>query len=127
MYHGREIFAGVRHPDRVLRLVAVGGLVALGFGFVGPLFNVFFYEGLHAHTHDIGLTFASGSLFVALAALAAPFLAARMTKVQAVVSTRLLAVPFILLIGLSPNLATVTTVLTLAGAAYWMHARGARA
>jgi MFS family permease len=79
---------------------------------------VFFYEGLHAHTHDIGVTFASGSLFVALAALAAPFLAARMTKVQAVVSTRLLAVPFILLIGLSPNLATVTTVLTLAGVAY---------
>jgi predicted MFS family arabinose efflux permease len=41
-----------------------------------------------------------------------------MTKVQAVVGTRLLAVPFILLIGLSPSLATVTTVLTLAGAAY---------
>ena len=114
----RGIFTGVRHPDRILRLVAVGGLVALGFGFVGPLFNVFFYEGLHAHTHDIGVTFASGSLFVALAALAAPFLAARMTKVQAVVSTRLLAVPFILLIGLSPSLATVTTVLTLAGLAY---------
>ena len=114
----RHVFAGVRHPDRVLRLVAVGGLVALGFGFVGPLFNVFFYEGLHAHTHDIGMTFASGSLFLALASLAAPFLAARMSKVQAIVGTRLLAVPFILLIGLSPNLATVTTVLTVAGAAY---------
>jgi MFS family permease len=98
--------------------VVIGGLVALGFGFVGPLFNVFFSEGLHAHTHDIGVTFASGSLFVALAALGAPFLAARMTKVQAVVGTRLLAVPFILLIGLSPSLATVTTVLTFAGLAY---------
>lgn len=114
----RHLFAGVRHPDRVLRLVAVGGMIALGFGFVGPLFNVFFSEGLHAHTHDIGVTFASGSLFLALAALAAPFLAARMTKVQAIVGTRLLAVPFILLIGLSPSLATVTTVLTLAGVAY---------
>ncbi len=114
----RYIFAGVRHPDRVLRLVAIGGIVSLGFGFVGPLFNVFFSEGLHAHTHDIGMTFASGSLFLALAALAAPFLVARMTKVQAIVGTRLLAVPFILLIGLSPNLATLTTVLTLAGIAY---------
>lgn len=114
----RQIFAGVRHPALVLRLVAISGLIALGFGFVGPLFNVFFSEGLHAHTHDIGVTFASGSLFLALAALAAPLLAARMTKVQAVVGTRLLAVPFILLIGLSPSLATVTTVLTFAGVAY---------
>ncbi len=117
--HGvRSLFAGVRHPDRVLRLVAVGAIAAFGFGFVGPLFNVFFFEGIHAHTHDIGMTFASGELFLALAALAAPFLAARMTKVQAIVGTRILAVPFILLIGLSPSLSTVTTVLTLAGVAY---------
>jgi MFS family permease len=114
----RNLFANVRHPDRVWQLVAVTGTVAFGFGFVGPLFNVFFYEGLHAHTHDIGMTFASGELFVAIAALAAPFLVARMTKVQAIVGTRLLAVPFILLIGLSPSLATVSTVLTLAGLAY---------
>ncbi len=114
----RAVFANVRHPDRIARLVAVSGLVALGFGFVGPLFNVFFHEGLHAHTHDIGMTFASGELFLALAALGAPFLAARMTKVQAIVGTRVLAVPFILLIGMSPGLATVSTVLTLAGFAY---------
>src|SRR3989442_8483527 len=113
--HGvRSIFAGLRHPDRVLQLVAVGAIVSFGFGFVGPLFNVFFYEGLHAHTHHIGMTFASGEFFVAIAALGAPFLIARMTKVQAIVGTRLLPVPFILLIGLSPSLATVSTVLTLA-------------
>src|SRR5437867_12626685 len=114
----RDIFGAVRHRARVAQLVAVSAVVAFGFGFVGPLFNVFFYEGLHAHTHDIGMTFASGELFVALAALAAPFLVARMTKVQAIVGTRLLAVPFIILIGMSPSLATVSTVLTLAGVAY---------
>jgi len=114
----RHLFADVRHPALVAQLVAVTALVAFGFGFVGPLFNVFFYEGLHAHTHDIGMTFASGEFFVAIAALGAPFLVARMTKVQAIVGTRLLAVPFILLIGLSPSLATVSTVLTLAGLAY---------
>ena len=114
----RDIFGAVRHRARVAQLVAVSAIVAFGFGFVGPLFNVFFYEGLHAHTHDIGMTFASGELFVALAALAAPFLVARMTKVQAIVGTRLLAVPFIILIGMSPSLATVSTVLTLAGVAY---------
>lgn len=114
----RDIFAAVRHRARVAQLVAVAGIVAFGFGFVGPLFNVFFSEGLHAHTHDIGVTFASGEFFVAVAALGAPFLVARMTKVQAIVGTRLIAVPFILLIGMSPNLATVSTVLTFAGLAY---------
>jgi MFS family permease len=114
----RDLFTNVRHPDRIWRLVAASGLVALGFGFVGPMFNVFFSEGLHAHTHDIGVTFASGELFLALAALGAPFLAARMSKVQAIVGTRFLAVPFILLIGMSPGLASVSTILTLAGFAY---------
>jgi MFS family permease len=114
----RGIFQNVRNPVRIGRLVAVAGVTALGFGFAGPLFNVFFSEGLHAHTHDIGVTFASGELFLALAALSAPFLVARMTKVQAIVSTRLLAVPFIMVIGLSPGLASVSTVLTLAGFAY---------
>jgi len=114
----RDLFAAVRHPTRVAQLVAVSAIVSFGFGFVGPLFNIFFSEGLHAHTHDIGLTFASGEFFVALAALGAPFLVARMTKVQAIVGTRLLAVPAILLIGMSPNLATVSTVLTVAGLAY---------
>src|SRR6267142_652789 len=60
----RHLFADVRHPALVAQLVAVTALVAFGFGFVGPLFNVFFYEGLHAHTHDIGMTFASGEFFV---------------------------------------------------------------
>ncbi|TME40928.1 MAG: MFS transporter [Chloroflexi bacterium] len=48
----RDIFGAVRHRARVAQLVAVSAIVAFGFGFVGPLFNVFFYEGLHAHTHD---------------------------------------------------------------------------
>ncbi len=112
------LLQNLRHRQRIGRLVAVSAITALGFGFVGPLFNVFYHEGLHAHVRAIGLTFASGEFFLAVAALLAPFLAARMSKVQAIAGTRLLAVPFILVIGLSPNLATVTDVLTLAGAAY---------
>ena len=114
----RELTANVRHPARIGQLVAVGALTYFGFAFVGPLFNVFYKEGLHAHEHEIGLTFASGELFLAAAALAAPFLAARLTNVQAIVGTRLLAIPFILVIGFSPSLATVSNVLTLAGFAY---------
>ena len=112
------LLSAIHHPDRVAKLVAVAAFTSLGYAFVGPLFNVFYQEGLHAHTHEIGLTFASGEFFVAGASLLAPLLAARLTKVQAIVSTRLLGVPFILVIGLSPSLATVQNVLTLAGLAY---------
>jgi MFS family permease len=114
----RGLLSAVRHRDRVVQLVAIGAVTSFGFAFVGPLFNVFYREGLHAHEHEIGLTFASGELFLALAALLAPFLVRRLTNVQAVVYTRLLAVPFILMIAFSPNLASVSNVLTLAGLAY---------
>ncbi|HEV2012255.1 MAG TPA: MFS transporter [Candidatus Limnocylindria bacterium] len=112
------LLGAVRHRDRVGQLIAVGAVTSLGFAFVGPLFNVFYHEGLHAHENEIGLTFASGELFLALAALVAPFLIRRFTNVQAVVYTRLLAVPFILVIAFSPSLASVSNVLTLAGLAY---------
>lgn len=112
------ILASVRHPDRIAKLVVTSALTSAGAGFVVGLFNVFYSEGLHAHTHEIGLTFASGEFVLALASLTAPFLVARLTNVQAIVYTRLAAIPFILIIGLSPSLAAVQSVLTLAGLAY---------
>jgi MFS family permease len=114
----RKLFANVKNPVIIGKFLLVGGLLSLGAGFVLPLMNVFFREGVHAHAHEIGLTFAGGSLFLALGAFLAPFVAERLGKVASVFWTRLAAVPFILLIGLSPDLATPATVMSLAGAAY---------
>ncbi len=114
----RRLFANVKNPVIIGKFLLVDGLLSLGAGFVLPLMNVFFKEGVHAQEHEIGLTFAGGSLFLALGAFFAPFVAERLGKVASVFWTRLAAVPFILLIGLAPELATPATVMSLAGAAY---------
>jgi len=114
----RGLLANVRNPGVIWRLLLVNGLISLGAGFVVPLFNVFFHEGVHAHEGEIGSTFAAGSLFLALATLLIPFVAARWGKVSTVVLSRLSAVPFVLLIGMAPSLAEPAAVVSLAGAAY---------
>ncbi len=114
----RKLFANVRNPQIIGKFLLIEALLSLGAGFVLPLMNVFFREGIRAHEHEIGLTFAGGSLFLALGAFLAPFVAERLGKVMSIFWTRLAAVPFILLIGLSPDLATPATVVSLAGFAY---------
>jgi MFS family permease len=114
----RALFANIKNPVIIGKLLIVNAFISLGGAFVIQLFNVFFKEGVHAHEHEIGTTFAAGSLFLALGAFLAPFVSERLGKVASVFVTRLASVPFILLIGLAPQLATPETVISLAGLAY---------
>lgn len=95
----RGFFSGIRNPVLIGKLVLPETMLALGAGFVLPLSNVFFHEGLHRHEGEIGTTFAIGQLTLALGALAAPFLVARMSKVSAVVASRFASIPFILVLA----------------------------
>ena len=99
----RNLFADVRHPRRIAYFVLTSALISLGVGAVVPLMNVVFHEGhLQAHEGEIGVMFAVGELGLAIATLGVPLLAARMLKVDAIALTRLLALPFILAMGLLP-------------------------
>ena len=89
-----------------------------GSGLTLRLANVYFHEGVGADEAEIGITFAAGSMFLALASFAAPFVEARFGQVRSVAVTRIAAVPFILVIGFAPSLATPTAVVSLAGAAF---------
>lgn len=107
------------HPATVLKLVLTSALISLGAGFVVPLFNVFFHEGLHAHEHQIGATVGVGNAFLAGGALLVPLVAERLGKIQTVVATRLLSIPFIFLIAFSSDLAAnLAPAFTLAGIGY---------
>lgn len=109
----------IRNPLTVLKLVLVSAAVATGAGFVIPLFNLYFHEGMHAHEHTIGHTFAIGSAMLSFSALLAPFVADRLGKVRAVLITRALSVPWIVVMALSTELsAQLGPALTLAGLAY---------
>lgn len=93
------LFSGIRNPKLMAKLVAPEIFLALGAGLVLPLSNVFFHEGLHLHESRIGLTFAIGQLALAVGALFAPLLVSKMTKVNAVVTSRLASIPFILILA----------------------------
>jgi MFS family permease len=102
---GRKIEIGlgsIRHPVLVGKLVLTGALTTVGFSAALPFLNVFYHEHLHAEEAEIGTTFAAVSVFVALGALLAPFVAARFGKVQGVTIARLMAVPFVLALAFSP-------------------------
>ncbi len=115
---GRGLRASIRNPRTIGRLVVVSALLALGSGLTLSLANVYFHEGVGADEAEIGVTFAAGSLFLALASFAAPFVEARFGRVKSVTVTRFAAVPFILVIAFAPSLATPTAVVSLAGVAF---------
>jgi len=109
----------IHNPVLIAKLVTCGTVLSFGAGFVVPLFNVFFHEGLHAQEHQIGLTFASGSAVLALATLLAPFVHERLGKVPAIVLSRLASVPFILIIAFSQDIGPfLAPALSIAGVAY---------
>lgn len=93
------LFSGITNPRLMVKLVVPEVFLALGAGLVLPLSNIFFHEGLHMHESGIGLTFAVGQMSLAIGALFAPFVAARMSKVNAVVVTRLASIPFIVVLA----------------------------
>jgi len=115
----KQLFGNVKHPDRVWRLTAPEVLVGFGAGFALPLMNVFFKQNLGSPEVEIGATFAAGQAFLVVGSFLAPFFAARLGKVKSITFTRLLSVPFILLIAFSPDVGTAFgSVLTVAGLAY---------
>jgi MFS family permease len=100
----RSLRESIVHPDRVFKLTMVESLIAFGAAFVVPLFSVYFHDStLHAHDEQIGGVFATGSLALAFAALAAPLLAARLGKVKSVFILRMLAVPFVILLAFADH------------------------
>ncbi len=108
----------IKHPALVARLVTTGALLSVGYGAALPFMNVFFHEHLHADESEIGTTFATASLFVAIGGLFAPLIASRLGKVRGITIARLAAVPVVLSLGLSPETAgDVSIGLTAAGLA----------
>ncbi|PXY70903.1 MAG: hypothetical protein CXX83_01695 [Methanobacteriota archaeon] len=114
----KGLFSAIKTPQTVFRFVMISAVLSLGAGFVLRLANVFFLHDAHASEHQIGTVFAAGSLFLAIGAFLAPFVVAKLGEVAAIYWTRFIAIPFILLIGFAPELATPETVVSLAGLAW---------
>ena len=102
----RTVFAplayAARHPRKLGRLILPMLLTSVGAGLIMPFMNVFYRQVYHQPDPVIGSLFAWGSLAMAIGLLVAPPLADRMGKIQMVVITQGISIPFLILLGFSP-------------------------
>jgi MFS family permease len=102
----RSFFAPIdyarQHPATLGKLVLPMLITSIGAGLLMPFMNVFFRQVHHQPDPVIGALFAWGSLAMGLGLLIAPPLADRMGKIEVVVVTQALSVPFLVLLGFSP-------------------------
>ena len=102
----RTIFApfsyAAKNPKKLTQLVLPMLITSIGAGLIMPFMNVFFRVQYHQSDQVIGTLFAWGSLAMGLGLLAAPPLADRIGKIQLVVITQGLSIPFLILLGFSP-------------------------
>ena len=102
----RAIFApfqyAAKNPLLLTKLILPMLLTSLGAGLIMPFMNVFFRVVHHKPDPVIGTLFAWGSLAMGIGLLIAPPLAERTGKIQLVVITQALSIPFLILLGFSP-------------------------
>jgi MFS family permease len=102
----RAIFAplqyAAKNPGLLTKLVLPMLLTSIGAGLIMPFMNVFFRVVHKQPDPVIGALFAWGSLAMGIGLLIAPPLAERTGKIQLVVITQALSIPFLILLGFSP-------------------------
>jgi MFS family permease len=102
----RTVFApfsyAAKNPKKLTQLILPMLITSFGAGLIMPFMNVFFRIQYHQSDQVIGVLFAWGSLAMGLGLLAAPPLADRLGKIQIVVITQGLSIPFLVILGFSP-------------------------
>ena len=102
----RAVFApfefASKHPGMLVKFILPMLLTSLGAGLIMPFMNVFFRVVHHQPDPVIGGLFAWGSLAMGIGLLPAPPLAERTGKIQLVVISQALSIPFLILLGFSP-------------------------
>lgn len=91
-----------QHPVLLSKLVGPMLITSIGAGLIMPFMNVFFRQVHNQPDPVIGSLFAWGSLAMGVGLLLAPALADRYGKIQVVVVTQGLSIPFLILLGFSP-------------------------
>jgi MFS family permease len=103
----RSLFAplafAAQQPLLLGKLILPMLLTSIGAGLIMPFMNVFFRVVHHQSDAVIGTLFAWGSLAMGLGLMLAPPLADRLGKIQFVVISQALSIPFLILLGFSPT------------------------
>ncbi|UCH61178.1 MAG: MFS transporter [Anaerolineales bacterium] len=91
-----------RNPSLLGKLILPMLITSVGAGLIMPFMNVFFRVVHQKPDPVIGTLFAWGSLAMGIGLMIAPPIADRMGKIQFVVVTQGLSIPFLVLLGFSP-------------------------
>jgi MFS family permease len=102
----RTVFApfsyATKNPKKLTKLILPMLITSIGAGLIMPFMNVFFRFQYHQPDQVIGSVMAWGLLAMGLGLIAAPVLADRFGKIQVVVISQALSIPFLVLLGFSP-------------------------
>ncbi|HSM24667.1 MAG TPA: MFS transporter [Anaerolineaceae bacterium] len=90
------------HFGQITKLVLPMLITSIGAGLIMPFMNIFFRNVHNQPDPAIGTVFAWGSLAMGVGLIVAPVLADRFGKIQVVVMTQGLSIPFLFILGFSP-------------------------
>ncbi len=91
-----------KNPGKFEKLILPSLITSVGAGLIMPFMNVFFRTVHHQSDTSIGTYFAWGSLAMGIGLIIAPALAERFGKIEVVVVSQALSIPFLVLLGFSP-------------------------
>ena len=91
-----------KHPKLLGKLLFPLLLISIGAGLFMPFMNVFFRTVHNQSDQVIGTLFAWGSLAMGIGLFLAPIIADRLGKIQLVIISQGLSIPFMALLGFSP-------------------------
>ena len=94
-----------RERARIIKLLAIHGLIAFGAGAVIPFLNVYFVKSLGMPEAQFGLLAGAGVATRAALTTLGPLLAARFGIARTVGITQMASIPLLLLLGFAPGLA----------------------
>lgn len=87
----------------VVKFAITSAIIGLGAGFIVPFMNVWFWELYDLPTHVVGIITGLGQGTLAAGVLLAPVLSNRIGKVNTVVITQAISLPFIVLLAVVIN------------------------
>ena len=113
-----------RHGKSLLKFITPQFIIGMGAGMMMPFMNLYYRNVFELSDGSIGLLFAVGGLGMAVAQFAAPPIAERFGKINTVMLTQALSIPFLTMLGIAAWLVpagrgSYTLLLTLAGLAYF--------
>lgn len=94
----------IQHPTPLFKLLLSPALISIGAALLIPYLNLFFQQRFRVPDTMLGLIFAGLGICTGIAALLAPRLSARVGQMATIVLTEVLAIPFLMLLGVAPAL-----------------------